>query len=60
MIEDGVCCFCKKEMEGVNHVLLQCYEIWKVWSDCLRWWGLKWVVPRLYFGFSLLVEELEI
>lgn len=46
-----LCVFCKSEVETMNHVLLHCHLVWRVWSDIVKWWNLCWVIPGL-------VEEL--
>ncbi|XP_028096961.1 uncharacterized protein LOC114296820 [Camellia sinensis] len=33
------------DVESINHVLLWCPFVWKVWSIVLNWWGLQWVLP---------------
>lgn len=40
-----LCVFCKFEVETMNHVLLYCHLIWRVWSDIVKWWNLFWVIP---------------
>ncbi|XP_028090713.1 uncharacterized protein LOC114290913 [Camellia sinensis] len=40
------CIFCNEEVESVNHVLLLCPFVWKVWSHMLKWWGLQWAQPN--------------
>lgn len=40
----NICIFCNSDVESVNHVLLLCPSIWKVWSNLVDWWGLRWVV----------------
>ncbi|KAL7244369.1 hypothetical protein ACSBR1_016583 [Camellia fascicularis] len=45
------CAFCSQEIESVNHVLLFCPFVWKVWTEMLNWWlqcgqfgskGMRW------------------
>ena len=40
------CSFCESETESVDHVLLHCKYVHKVWTDCLKWWGMIWVTPK--------------
>lgn len=40
-----VCLLCKTEEESMNHLLLSCPVVWKLWSDMVKWWDLVWVVP---------------
>ncbi|GMP39669.1 hypothetical protein CsSME_00010408 [Camellia sinensis var. sinensis] len=39
-----LCVFCKNEVETVNHVLLHCPLVWKVWAGILNWWDVCWVM----------------
>ena len=32
-------------IESANHLLVQCPSVWKIWCECLSWWGLEWVTP---------------
>ncbi|XP_028068482.1 uncharacterized protein LOC114271065 [Camellia sinensis] len=41
----ALCVFCKLEDESVEHVLISCPLVWKVWAGLLQWWGVLWVVP---------------
>ncbi|KAL7170609.1 hypothetical protein ACSBR2_035481 [Camellia fascicularis] len=41
----SLCLLCKAEEKTVNHVLLFCPLVWKVWTDILKWWDLVWVLP---------------
>ena len=41
----ALCVFCKSEDESVDHVLISCQLVWKVWGGLLQWWGVLWVVP---------------
>lgn len=40
-----LCVFCKVEVETINHVLLLCPLIWKLWSELVNWWEVQWVTP---------------
>lgn len=40
-----LCVFCKSEVDSMNHVLLHCHMIWRVWSVIVKWWNLNWVIP---------------
>lgn len=50
---ENLCPFCKLETESVDHILLHCSEIWKVWSSMLQWWGVSWVIPVIVDGVLL-------
>ncbi|CAL5355041.1 unnamed protein product [Camellia sinensis] len=39
------CVFCGSESESVNHVLIWCPFVWKIWAEMLRWWDTKAVIP---------------
>ncbi|XP_028087472.1 uncharacterized protein LOC114288189 [Camellia sinensis] len=39
------CLFCNSQQETVQHVLIHCPLVWKVWTGLLQWWGILWVVP---------------
>ncbi|XP_028057518.1 uncharacterized protein LOC114261441 [Camellia sinensis] len=39
------CVFCGQAVETVNHVLLWCPAVWKVWACLMNWWGVLWVIP---------------
>ena len=36
------CYFCGRNLD---HLLLLCNDVWRVWSECFRWWGVQWVSP---------------
>lgn len=38
-------CVCKAEVESINHVLLLYPVVWKLWSEMVNWWEIKWVTP---------------
>ncbi|CAL5372109.1 unnamed protein product [Camellia sinensis] len=40
-----LCVFCKAEVETINHVLLLCPLVWKLWSALVNWWEVQWVTP---------------
>ncbi|CAL5387765.1 unnamed protein product [Camellia sinensis] len=42
--------FCKTEAESINHVLLWCPFVWRVWADIFFWWGSQWVMPATVDG----------
>ncbi|XP_028113473.1 uncharacterized protein LOC114311529 [Camellia sinensis] len=44
------CVFCKADAESVNHVLLWCLFVWRVWADIFLWWGSQWVMPATVDG----------
>ncbi|XP_028055311.1 uncharacterized protein LOC114259498 [Camellia sinensis] len=53
VLEDSaatVCIFCKAEQETVQHVLIWCPSVWRVWTSLLQWWGALWVVPQTVDG----------
>lgn len=29
----------------MNHVMLHCHLIWRVWSEIVNWWNLSWCIP---------------
>lgn len=39
------CVFCGSGSESVNHVLIWCPFVWKIWAEMLRWWDLQAVIP---------------
>ena len=45
-VADIRCGFCESEIESVDHVFLHCMYVHKVWTDCLKWWGMIWVTPK--------------
>ncbi|CAL5365331.1 unnamed protein product [Camellia sinensis] len=40
-----LCVFCKAEVETINHVLLLCPLVWKLWSALVNWWEVQWATP---------------
>jgi len=44
------CVFCHIEVESVEHILLHCPFVWRLWSDIICWWGLQWVIPGSVHG----------
>ncbi|CAL5393987.1 unnamed protein product [Camellia sinensis] len=44
------CPFCFVAEESVDHLFVQCPEIWKVWGRLLQWWNLCWVSPATVDG----------
>lgn len=61
------CVFCQKESKSVNHVLLHCPLIWRVWSRIIRWWDMWWVIPgsieallHWWAGASIKKKEVEV
>ncbi|CAL5373601.1 unnamed protein product [Camellia sinensis] len=42
--------FCKTQQETIEHVLLLCPLVWRIWSGLLQWWGVVWVVPSSIEG----------
>ncbi|XP_028105754.1 uncharacterized protein LOC114304806, partial [Camellia sinensis] len=40
-----LCTFWKSQQESIDHVLIFCPMVWRVWSELLQWWGVVWVVP---------------
>ena len=43
----ALCKLCGTELESTDHLSLWCHKFWKIWSDCLKWWGVQWVTPKL-------------
>ncbi|KAI8029842.1 Cytochrome P450 724B1 [Camellia lanceoleosa] len=35
---------------SVNHVLLWCPFVWRVWANIFLWWGSQWVMPTTVDG----------
>ena len=46
-VADIRCSFCESKIESGDHVLLHCKYVHKVWTDCLKRWGMIWVTPKL-------------
>ncbi|CAL5369282.1 unnamed protein product [Camellia sinensis] len=44
------CPFCLAAEESVDHLFVQCPQIWKVWGKLLQWWNLCWVSPATVDG----------
>lgn len=44
--EQAVCRLSNSDIETLDHLLLQCFHVWTVWSNLLEWWGVQWVTPR--------------
>ena len=44
------CPFCLAAEESVDHLFVQCPQIWKVWGKLLQWWNLCWVSPATVVG----------
>lgn len=40
------CCFCRRSGENVDHLLLHCEEVSRLWSFALRSFGVAWVLPK--------------
>lgn len=40
------CCMCKNNGETMDHLLLHCAYVHKLWSLVLSMFGLQWVLPR--------------
>ncbi|KAI8528750.1 hypothetical protein RHMOL_Rhmol12G0171400 [Rhododendron molle] len=40
------CSMCKKDAETVDHLLIHCPVVWKLWTLVLSWFGLKWAISR--------------
>lgn len=62
-----LCVFCKAEMETINHVMLLCPLVWRIWSDLVNWWEVKWATPssvnvllQWWSGMKFRKNELEI
>ncbi|XP_028101954.1 uncharacterized protein LOC114301226 [Camellia sinensis] len=45
--------FCRVEVEFVNHVLLHCPFIWKLWANLMNWWNYNWVILGSVEGLLL-------
>lgn len=46
----SLCVFCKSQQESLEHVLMLCPFVWRVWSGLLQWWGVSWVIPDSVIG----------
>lgn len=49
VLHDGVdvaCAFCKSEPETVDHIMLNCPFVCKIWIGILNWWGCQWITPE--------------
>lgn len=44
--DQALCKFCSSVVESLDHSLLLCHVVWKVWCKILLWWGIKWSTPR--------------
>ena len=40
------CCLCKCNGESVDHLLLHCGEVFRLWSFALRSFGVSWVLLK--------------
>ncbi|GLT98390.1 hypothetical protein SLE2022_158970 [Rubroshorea leprosula] len=40
----ALCNMCGSCIESVDHLLLNGIHAWKLWTKCLRWWGLNYVI----------------
>ena len=40
------CCLCKCNWESVDHLLLHCGEVFRLWSFAFRSFGVLWVLPK--------------
>ncbi|XP_028095341.1 uncharacterized protein LOC114295307 [Camellia sinensis] len=63
----SLCVFCSAEVESINHVLLLCPLVWKLWSKMVNWWEIKWVTPgsvdvllQWWVGMKFRKQELDI
>ncbi|XP_028118944.1 uncharacterized protein LOC114316486 [Camellia sinensis] len=61
------CVFCNSGSELVNHVLIWCPYVWKIWARMLKWWdiqsALPWTVESLllwWVGGKLKKKEMMI
>ncbi|XP_071697302.1 uncharacterized protein [Rutidosis leptorrhynchoides] len=48
----NLCIWCLEEVETVNHLLLHCKWVFKIWSALFSWWNLVWVIPASIEDFS--------
>lgn len=46
----NLCIFCNTDLETLDHVLIGCPLIWKVWSHLMNWWGIHWAIPGSVVG----------
>jgi hypothetical protein len=40
------CCFCKRDGEYVDHLLLHCDMTYALWTNIFNCFGMSWVMPR--------------
>ena len=40
------CCLCLCSEESVDHLLLHCGEVSRLWSFAFRSFGVSWVLPK--------------
>lgn len=40
------CIFCQQDNESIDHIMLHCPFVWKIWSATAEWWGFQWAIPR--------------
>ncbi|CAL5432957.1 unnamed protein product [Camellia sinensis] len=56
-----LCVFCKAHQESIEHVLIHCPSVWKVWSGLLQWWGhsCKKAEQRIWenLGFKTVITQ---
>lgn len=43
---NSFCPLCNSALESTEHLLLNCHFVFKIWSKCYSWWGIKSVFPR--------------
>ena len=42
----AVCPMCSSAAESVTHIFFECIYSWRMWTDCLCWWGFLWCSPN--------------
>ncbi|CAL5362006.1 unnamed protein product [Camellia sinensis] len=40
-----LCVNCNNASESVNHVLICCPFVWKIWAEMLKWWDVQAALP---------------
>ncbi|KAL7229688.1 hypothetical protein ACSBR2_008238 [Camellia fascicularis] len=49
-----LCVLCNCEGESLNHVMLWCPVVWRLWSNIFKWWGFQGVMPGSIKGLLCL------
>ncbi|GLT34213.1 hypothetical protein SLA2020_087400 [Shorea laevis] len=41
-----ICNLCGSYVEDVDHLLLSCSVVWRLWTKCFTWWGLTYAMHQ--------------